>query len=141
MKQIADAHPDVDGNGGESVVEYVLILGSNRLRARHLRLASRRIAERFEVVACAPARRTRDAGGSRYLNAGMRIRSTLDPGALREALRSVEDEAGRDRAGPVCALDIDAVLRIDAAGQRDALKPDDLERAYVRDLLREVAGL
>lgn len=118
--------------------DYALVLGSNRSPARHLRLAVRRIVAEYDVVACAPALRTRDADGGRFLNAAVRIRSTQSLEALRRALHAIEDEAGRVRGGRAVALDIDIVASVDAAGGARVHKSDDLQRDYVRALLRRI---
>lgn len=118
--------------------EHALLLGSNHRPARGLRLAARRLGDRFEVVACAPAMRTRDTGGGRYLNAAMRVRSDLPADALREALHAIEDEAGRVRGDARVALDIDLVASLAADGALSVHKAADLERDFVRILLRRV---
>ncbi len=120
--------------------DYVLVLGSNHAPARHLRLAAARLRERFEIAACAPAIRTRDAEGTRYLNAALRIQSDLAPEALRDALREIESEAGRVRGAAAVTLDIDLVAAIDGDGKLQALKQDDLRRSYVRALLDRLLG-
>ncbi|HEX2082712.1 MAG TPA: 2-amino-4-hydroxy-6-hydroxymethyldihydropteridine diphosphokinase [Xanthomonadaceae bacterium] len=121
-----------------AVREFALVLGSNHRRARNLRLAARRIGERFEVTACTPALRTRDGDGTRYLNGAMRIRSTLPLPALRESLRAIEGEAGRTRGDARVALDIDIVASRDAAGRTEVHKPGDLQRDYVHILLARI---
>lgn len=118
--------------------EFALVLGSNHRRAHGLRLAARRIGERFEIVCCAPALRTRDGAGARYLNAALRIRSPLPPPALREALRAIEDEAGRVRGAARVALDIDLVASREPGGEIVVHKPQDLRRGYVRTLLAQI---
>jgi len=118
--------------------EHALVLGSNRRRAGNLRLARQRLHEHFEVLDCAPPRRTRDGDGARYLNAAVRIRSTLPPSALRGILHAIEDESGRARGDAVVTLDIDLVASRDARGGRQVHKPDDLQRDYVRQLLTQI---
>lgn len=118
-----------------AVAEHALLLGSNHRPARGLRLAARRLSERFEVVACAPAMRTRDTGGGRYLNAALRVRSDLPADALRDALHAIEDEAGRVRGDARVALDIDLVASLDADGALRVHKAGDLRRDFVRILL------
>jgi 7,8-dihydro-6-hydroxymethylpterin-pyrophosphokinase len=125
------------GNGRDAAAgaaEHALVLGSNHRPARALRLAARRIAERFEVVACAPAIRTRDTGGGRYLNAALCVRSGLPA----DALHSIEDEAGRVRGDPRVALDIDLVASRGVDGQLRVHKLADLQRDFVRTLLARI---
>lgn len=118
--------------------EHALVLGSNQQRAHNLRLAARRLGERFAVVACTPALRTRDADGVRYLNAAVRIRSELPSQALREALRAIEDEAGRVRGSATVALDIDLVASRTVDGSVVVHKPEELRRDYARELLARI---
>ena len=119
-------------------VEHALVMGSNRRRAANLRLAGQRLREHFQVLACAPARRTRDGDGARYLNAAVAIRSTLPASALRAVLHAIEDEAGRVRGQAAVTLDIDLVASRDAQGRVQVHKPDDLQRDYVRALLARI---
>lgn len=125
----------IEARGAGDGSDYALVLGSNRGRARHLRLAARRIDAAFQVLACAPAMRTRDAAGVRYLNAAIRVRSGLSLRALRDALHAIEDETGRTRGGSEVTLDIDVVASLGADGAWQAHKADDLSRDYVRMLL------
>jgi len=118
--------------------EHALVLGSNRRRAGNLRLARRRLHEHFEILDCAPARRTRDGDGARYLNAAVRVRSPLLPSALRGILQAIEDETGRARGDAAVTLDIDLVASRDTYGRVQVHKPDDLRRDYVRELLAQI---
>lgn len=127
-----------DAPGGTGAADYALVLGSNRSPARHLRFAIRRIAAEYDVIACTPALRTRDADGGRFLNAAVRIRCAQSLEALRQALHAIEGEAGRVRGGKAVALDIDIVASVDAAGMTHVHKPDDLRRDYVRTLLGRI---
>ena len=126
-------------SGAETgAAEYALVIGSNRRRAANLRLARQRLHERFEVLDCAPALRTRDGDGARYLNAAVAIRSTLPASALRAVLHAIEDETGRTRGQAAVTLDIDLVASRDAQGRVQVHKPDDLQRDYVRALLARI---
>nr|WP_277929887.1 2-amino-4-hydroxy-6-hydroxymethyldihydropteridine diphosphokinase [Lysobacter sp. M15] len=115
-----------------------MVIGSNRRRAANMRHARRRLQEHFEVLDCARARRTRDGDGARYLNAAVRVRSTLPPSALRTILHAIEDETGRTRGDAAVTLDIDLVASRDAQGRVQTHKPDDLQRDYVRELLAQI---
>lgn len=121
-----------------SAREFALVLGSNHRRAQGLRLAARRIGACCEVLACTPPLRTRDGGGARYLNGAMRIRCALPMPVLRDALRAIEDEAGRVRGAARVALDIDIVASRDLEGKIALHKPEDLQRGYVRTLLAKI---
>ncbi len=120
--------------------EYLVLLGSNHRRAAGLRLAMLRLSERFDVLACSGARRTRDVDGPHYLNAALRI----DAGAgwafdeLRTEFRSIEAQAGRVRGGKRCALDIDLAAKCRGSALIELYKPDDLRRDYMLPLLRAV---
>lgn len=118
--------------------EHALLLGSNHRPARALRLAARRISDCFDVIACAPAIRTRDTGGGRYLNAAIRVRSDLSSAALREVLHGFEDEAGRVRGDARVALDIDLIASRDADGTLRVHKAADLQRDFVQALLAKI---
>lgn len=125
-------------NRRHATVEYALLLGSNHRRARALRLAALRLGEHFDVAACAPAMRTRDTGGARYLNAALCVRSDLPPDALRERLHAIEHEAGRVRGNARVALDIDLIASRDPDGALQVHKPADLQRDFVRVLLGKI---
>ncbi|MGY0504772.1 2-amino-4-hydroxy-6-hydroxymethyldihydropteridine diphosphokinase [Luteimonas sp. e5] len=117
-------------------MRYLLLLGSNHRRAHALRLAARRLATTCHVIECAGPYPTRDARtAARYLNAGAIIESDAAPEALRQALRDIEREAGRDRSSACCVLDIDLVARLDARRVSEVFKPDDLEATYAAPLL------
>jgi 2-amino-4-hydroxy-6-hydroxymethyldihydropteridine diphosphokinase len=131
--------PAVDGERAtDGVAEHALLLGSNHRPARALRLAVRRISDRFDVIACAPAIRTRDTGGGRYLNAAICVRSDLSSEALREVLHGFEDEAGRVRGETRVALDIDLIASRDVDGTLRVHKAADLQRDFVQALLAEI---
>lgn len=117
--------------------EYLLVLGSNRQRAKMLRLAYRRLDAAFELRACSRIMRTRDPGGARYLNVALRIATDLGlaPEALKQRLRDIEDAAGRVRGSGECVLDIDLLASCRGSRILDLYKPDDLQRDYVRQLL------
>ncbi|TXH75158.1 MAG: hypothetical protein E6Q88_03735 [Lysobacteraceae bacterium] len=117
--------------------EYLLVLGSNHHRAKMLRLAYRRLDAAFELRACSRVARTRDPGGARYLNVALRIAADarVTPDALKQQLRSIEDEAGRVRGSGECVLDIDLLASCRGSRILALYKPDDLRREYVRQLL------
>ena len=117
-------------------MRYLLVLGSNHRRAAALRLAARRLAEAFTVIAHAGPLPTRDASGpARYLNAAAIIASDAQPGQVRGILRAIEHEAGRDRGDPRCVLDIDLVARLEGRRVAEAFKPADLSAPYALPLL------
>ncbi|NEX60710.1 2-amino-4-hydroxy-6-hydroxymethyldihydropteridine diphosphokinase [Noviherbaspirillum galbum] len=77
-----------------------------------------------------------DAGGDDYVNAVVRIESTLDAPALLRALQEIEQEFGRERPYPNAprTLDLDLLLhgqqRIDTA-ELQVPHPRMTERAFV----------
>lgn len=121
--------------------DYLLLLGSNHRRAIGFRLALRRLSERFEVLTCSGTRRTPDGDGPHYLNAALRIAvgAEWDIARLRQALRSIEAEAGRVRGGAVCALDIDLAAKCRGQALIEIYKPEDLRRDYIQPLLQSLA--
>lgn len=118
--------------------EYALVLGSNQHPARHLRLALQRLRDEYDVLGCAGPLRTRDAGGGRFLNAALCVRSPLAPEAVRASIQAIEDAAGRRRGSDRVSLDIDLVASRGADGVAQVHKPDDLRRGYVRELLARI---
>jgi len=117
-------------------MRHWLILGSNHRRARSLRLALGLLRDDFDLLDYAPARRT--GGEPAYLNAGVLIASDVPEPALRALLRQIESAAGRVRGAVTCTLDIDLVASELGEGTVRIHKPADLQRAYVRALLREL---
>ena len=103
-------------------------VGSNADPARGLRVAVAELTQRFGVVRCSSVYRSAAvaAAGADYLNLVMAFVTAEPIGALRDALRAIEERAGRRRDDPtICALDldvlcygacVDAALRLPRAG-------------------------
>lgn len=111
----------------------VVSLGSNIDAAQNLPAAFDRLKRQsgFEVVAVSPIYRTAaigPAGQPDFLNAAALVETELDPGGLREIMRSIEAEMGRRRTGEPFAprvIDLDVVLFEGFSGEIDGtLIPD-----------------
>jgi len=102
-------------------------VGSNADPVRGLKLAVAELTQRFGAVRCSSVYRSAAVGaGADYLNL-VAVFVTAEPiDALRDALRAIEERAGRRRDDPtICALDldllcygacVDAALRLPRAG-------------------------
>jgi 2-amino-4-hydroxy-6-hydroxymethyldihydropteridine diphosphokinase len=85
-------------------------VGSNADPARGLVLAVAELTQRFGAVRCSSVYRSAavDAAGADYLNLVAAFVTAEPVGALRDALRAIEERAGRRRDDPtICALDLD----------------------------------
>jgi 2-amino-4-hydroxy-6-hydroxymethyldihydropteridine diphosphokinase len=95
-------------------------IGSNADPVAALRAAVAALEERYGAVRCSAVYRSQAAGvpAAEYLNLVVALRTEEGIAVLREALRAIETQAGRQRADPaVTALDLDLLLyggRVDA---------------------------
>lgn len=95
----------------------LLMLGSNFEAERQLEAALLLLRQRFELIQASGRHWTEAAGEAQapaYLNQAVVIRSELDRHSLRQILRAIETQLGRQRPSPqpgLCAIDIDAVGR------------------------------
>jgi len=124
-----------------------LSLGSNQHAAEYLRAAVASLCARFEPMTLSPAWRFPAVGfdGPDFVNAAALIETDLDPQALSEWLRALEDANGRVRGGPRHGnrtLDIDIVLFdqqiIDGPGTLQ-IPRDELRHAFVLKPLAAIA--
>jgi len=124
-----------------------LSLGSNQEPERYLRLAMDALRAQFEGAQISSAYRFPAVGfdGPDFINAAAVIATNLDPSALGDWLRALEDLHGRDRNGPRYSdrtLDIDIVLFdervIDGPGKL-RIPRDELRHAFVLKPLAEIA--
>lgn len=95
----------------------VVAVGSNIDPGRNVAAAFRHLqAHRsFQVLQTSPLYRTRAVGGDHpdFVNAAVLVETALDPAALRDALRGIEDDLGRERTDDPNAartIDLDIVL-------------------------------
>ena len=110
--------------------------GIDALRA----LPECRLTARSSVYASAPV----DAPGPDYMNAVVALRTTLDAGALLQALHGIEARFGRERSthNAPRALDLDLLLYGDLRSDVPALRlphPRLHQRAFVLLPLLEIA--
>lgn len=89
---------------------WLLLLGSNLPEDDALRTAQERLGTLGAVQMLTPIEHLRPASGTgpRYFNALLVVDSTLSRDELRDTLRRIESELGRDRSDPArVAIDID----------------------------------
>lgn len=125
---------------------WLLLLGSNLPEDDTLRAAQERLGCAGSVQALTPIEHLRPASGpgSWYFNSLVALDSDLPRERLREVLRQIEVELGRDRSDPArVAIDIDLLgWQQDGTWQGDphALNKGELSRWPATHLL-EVAGV
>lgn len=125
----------------------LLSLGSNIDPQRHLDAAVAELRQRFGELTPSRYLRTAAVGfdGDDFLNAGVLLRSDLDPVALDVWLHALEDRHGRRRDGPRFSsrtLDVDLVFFDDRVlrgpGHLQIPRPD-IRHAFVLAPLAEIA--
>jgi len=124
-----------------------LSLGSNQEPRHYLRVAVDALRAQFDGAHISSAYRFPAVGfdGPDFVNAAAVIKTGLDPWALGDWLRALEDMHGRDRSGPRYGnrtLDIDIVLfddrMIEGPGKL-RIPRDELRHAFVLKPLAEIA--
>lgn len=126
---------------------YVSV-GSNLEPERHVRAAVRALRERFGRVEVSPVYASAPVGfdGPEFLNLVIGFDSAESPEAVAQALRTVEDAAGRRRDGPRFSdrtLDLDLILYGDRVQEGPGLRlprPEVLEHAHVLGPLADLAA-
>jgi len=120
----------------------IISIGSNVEPQGNVRAAIEFLAARHRVVAQSRPMET-DAvgrpGQPKYLNAAVVIETPLGLDALRATLTDVEAELGRVRTDDKFAprtIDLDVITWND-----QIVHPDYAERAFLRDLVREVTQM
>jgi 2-amino-4-hydroxy-6-hydroxymethyldihydropteridine diphosphokinase len=100
------------------MARFVLLLGSNQTPAARLAPARNLIEKRFGILRLSPELQTPDRDTPEdlppYLNQALETASYLTPLELKEVLREMESECGRERPNPtpgLCAMDIDIALQ------------------------------
>lgn len=122
-------------------------LGSNVNARSNLASGLAELRERFGPVECSPVYRSTAVGfdGEDFLNACCRIRTDLEPAALKNWLTELEDRHGRRRDLPKFAdrtLDIDILLHGNRVGDFDGLalpRGEILKYAHVLKPLADLA--
>jgi 2-amino-4-hydroxy-6-hydroxymethyldihydropteridine diphosphokinase len=97
---------------------WLIALGSNAAdAAQRLAAARTAIAALGDLQRVSAPREGADieGRGPPYLNQVLELATALDADALRQTLRQIETDLGRDRSSTTdCALDLDLLARIDA---------------------------
>ena len=122
-------------------------LGSNVSPERHIDVAIQRLDEAFDDFQLSPLYRSRAVGfdGDDFINAVASVRTSLSPWALRDWLRALEDEYGRERNVPKFSdrvLDVDILLYGDRVQDDEDLRlprPEIFHFAHVLKPLAELA--
>ena len=132
----------------QAVARVAIALGSNLGdRDAHLQFAVRRLESLLQSLTVSRFRETAPVGvGAQpsYLNGAAVGTTVLDPLALLEALRAIEEERGRERPFRWAprTLDLDLILYADATIDTARLTvphPRFRDRAFVLEPLAEIA--
>ncbi|MCU0936813.1 MAG: 2-amino-4-hydroxy-6-hydroxymethyldihydropteridine diphosphokinase [Gammaproteobacteria bacterium] len=117
---------------------YVSV-GSNLEPERHVRAAVRALRERFGALALSPVYASAPVGfaGPEFLNLVVSYDSEEPPESIADALRSIEDAAGRRRDGPRFS---DRTLDLDLILYGRLPRPEVLEHAHVLGPLADLAA-
>jgi 2-amino-4-hydroxy-6-hydroxymethyldihydropteridine diphosphokinase len=128
--------------------EAYVSIGSNVDPTRHVRSALRSLAQRFGPLRVSPVYESPAVGfqGANFLNLVVGFETTESAEQVAEALRGIEAEHGRSRAGGRFAdrtLDLDLILygdRVAPEGPLRLPRPEILEHAHVLRPLADIAG-
>ncbi len=97
-------------------MNYIIAIGTNINKEENLRLALRRLRERFRIVAASSVYESEPYGYQaqpNFYNMVVKIETDLLPEKVLEILQGIEEEAGRKRGGNKWGprtLDLDIVL-------------------------------
>ena len=121
-------------------------LGSNVAPERHIAIAINRLGEAFDDLRLSPLYRSRSVGfdGADFINGVAAVRTTLSPWELRDWLRALEDEHGRERNVPKFSdrvLDVDILLYGDLVQDDADLQLPRPEIFHFAHVLRPLAEL
>lgn len=125
-----------------------LSLGSNIDAERNLRSAVDALRSRFGALLLSPIYQTTAVGfdGDDFLNAAVRLETSLDPVALDAWLHALEDKHGRRRDVPRFSsrpLDIDLLLYdnlvLKGSGNLELPRPELAEQAFVLRPMLDIA--
>ncbi len=121
-------------------------LGSNVAPERHIAIAIERLDEAFDELRLSPLYRSRSVGfdGADFINGVASVRTTLSPWELRDWLRALEDEHGRERNVPKFSdrvLDVDILLYGELVQDDTGLQLPRPEIFHFAHVLRPLAEL
>ena len=121
-------------------------LGSNVSPERHIAIAIERLGAAFDDLRLSPLYRSRAVGfeGNEFSNVVAALRTDLGPWGLRDWLRALEDEHGRERNVPKFSdrvLDVDILLFGDRVQDDDGLQLPRPEIFHFAHVLRPLAEL
>ncbi len=121
-------------------------IGSNVQPQRHVAIAIERIRQAFDNAEFSPIYQSRAVGfdGNDFINLVARVETGLSPLALRDWLRALEDEYGRERDVPKFSdrvLDVDILLYGDHVSQEEKLELPRPELFHFAHVLRPLAEL
>lgn len=121
-------------------------LGSNVVPERHIAIAIERLDAAFDDFRLSPLYRSRSVGfdGADFINGVASVRTTLSPWELRDWLRALEDEHGRERNVPKFSdrvLDVDILLYGDRVQDDTGLQLPRPEIFHFAHVLRPLAEL
>lgn len=121
-------------------------IGSNVAPERHVAIAIDALDEAFEDLRLSPLYRSRAVGfdGADFINGVASVRTDLSPWALRDWLRALEDEHGRERDVPKYSdrvLDVDILLYDDLVQDDERLRLPRPEVFHFAHVLRPLAEL
>ena len=121
-------------------------IGSNVRPERHVAIAIDRLRENFDGLRLSPVYRSRAVGfdGADFINAVASIHTTLSPWQLRDWLRALEDEFGRERNVPKFSdrvLDVDILLFGELVQDDERLKLPRPELFHFAHVLKPLAEL
>ncbi len=121
-------------------------IGSNVDPERHVAIAVHRLHTAFGDLRLSPVYRSPAVGfdGADFINAVASVRTSLSPHALRDWLRALEDEHGRERDVPKFSdrvLDVDILLYGDRVLNEPDLQLPRPEIHHFAHVLRPLAEL
>lgn len=128
------------------MTDVYLGLGSNTDARKHLRGALRALETKFGHIEWSPVYSSPAVGfeGDDFLNMVVKIKTNLQARALRDWLRLLEDEHGRDRSQPKFSdrsLDVDILLFGNRVQNKDDIELPRGEILHYAHVLKPLADL
>jgi len=128
------------------VIPVYLSLGTNTAREHNIRAGLQALAARFGNLEISPVYQSTAVGtpAQNYYNLAIGLQTDLTPAELRNELRGIEAELGRDRADDKqVPIDLDILLYDNLRGEHDGVQlphPDLLAYEHVLRPLADIAG-